>query len=186
MDGGHESLLDAEFVVDNLGKRSETVGGAGGVGDDVHGVIVLLVIDTDNEHGCIGRGSGDNDLLGTSLHMHGCLFGSGEDTSGFDDVVGTGITPGDLGRVHLTKDLNGLSVNCQSFGIHIMRDFLVGASVNGVIFVHIFHVVNGDEGVVDSYDVDVGVFGGGTHDETVGFIASDGKEQIIDVMTVVP
>ena len=32
---GHETLLDAEGVVEHLGYRRQAVGGAGGVGDDV-------------------------------------------------------------------------------------------------------------------------------------------------------
>ena len=31
MDGGHETLLDAKLVIDDLGQGSEAVGGAGGI-----------------------------------------------------------------------------------------------------------------------------------------------------------
>merc|ERR1719402_2013247 len=34
--GSHQTLENAEVVVDDLGERSETVGGAGGVGDHLH------------------------------------------------------------------------------------------------------------------------------------------------------
>jgi hypothetical protein len=36
VDGGHEALDDFEVVVDDLGDGSQAVGGAAGVGHDVH------------------------------------------------------------------------------------------------------------------------------------------------------
>ena len=53
VNGGHEAALYTEAVVQDLGKRSKAVGGAGSVGDD--GLAsVGLVVDTINEHGsCI-------------------------------------------------------------------------------------------------------------------------------------
>lgn len=40
------TLNDGEFVVKNLGEGSKAVGGAGGVGDDGLGRIVLVQVDT--------------------------------------------------------------------------------------------------------------------------------------------
>lgn len=37
VDGGHQTLDDLEVVVDDLGHRGQAVGGAAGVGDDMHG-----------------------------------------------------------------------------------------------------------------------------------------------------
>lgn len=69
MDGGHETLDNSEVVVDDLGEGGEAVGGAGSVGDDGVLGVVLLEVDTDNEHGGISRGGGDDDLLGTTLQV---------------------------------------------------------------------------------------------------------------------
>jgi len=109
--GGHETLDDAEVVVDDLGDGSEAVGGAGRVGDDVHGVLVLLVVDAHNEHGCVSRGSGDDDLLGASGEMGSGLLHGGEDTGGLDDVVCAGSSPGDGSGVTLVEDGDLLSVD---------------------------------------------------------------------------
>ena len=69
MDGGHQTLDDTEFVVDNLGKRGQAVGCAGSVGDDGVLGIVLLQVDTTNEHWGVSGRSGDDDLLGATLQM---------------------------------------------------------------------------------------------------------------------
>ena len=42
---------------------------------------------------------------------------------------------------------------------------LGGASVNGVVLVHVLHVVHRNEGVVDGHDLDVGAVRGSAHDE---------------------
>ena len=69
MDGGHQTLNDTEFVVDNLGEGGQAVGCAGGVGDDSVLGIVGLQVDTTNEHRGISGRSGDDDLLGTTLQV---------------------------------------------------------------------------------------------------------------------
>ena len=67
MDGGHQTLDDTEAVVDNLGKRGQTVGCTGSVGDDGVLGVICVQVDTTNEHWGIGGGSGDNDLLSATL-----------------------------------------------------------------------------------------------------------------------
>jgi hypothetical protein len=57
VDSGHESLNDSELVVDDLGERSQAVGGARSVGENVDVLGVLVEVDSANEHGGIGRGS---------------------------------------------------------------------------------------------------------------------------------
>src|SRR5688572_13898724 len=48
MNGGHQPALDSKSLVEDLGERGETIGGAGGVGDnDVVGVE-LVVVDTEH------------------------------------------------------------------------------------------------------------------------------------------
>jgi len=67
VNGGHETLDDTEVVVDDLGQGGETVGGAAGVGDDLHGWVISVLIDTHHEHGGVGGGSRHHDLLGSAL-----------------------------------------------------------------------------------------------------------------------
>ena len=55
--GGHKPVDDAPVVVENLGHRGEAVGSARRVGHDVHGRVILLVVDPHNEHRrVVGRG----------------------------------------------------------------------------------------------------------------------------------
>ena len=51
----------------NLGQGSKAVGGAASVGDNVQLGLVLVLVDTNNEHGGILTRGGDNNLLGTTL-----------------------------------------------------------------------------------------------------------------------
>lgn len=46
-----------------------SVGGKRVSPDNLEGVIVLLVVDAHDEHGCISAGSGDDNPLGTTLQM---------------------------------------------------------------------------------------------------------------------
>lgn len=57
MNGGHETLDDTELVVQDLGQRSQAVGGARSVGKDLDVLGVLIEVDTAHEHGGIGRRS---------------------------------------------------------------------------------------------------------------------------------
>ena len=50
VDGGHETLNETPVVVDDLGERSQAVGGARSVGDDGVFALVGLVVDTHDEH----------------------------------------------------------------------------------------------------------------------------------------
>ena len=60
--GGHQAFGDLEVVVDHFGKRGKTVGGAGGVRDNLHAALVLVVVHTHHEHWGIGRGGRDYHL----------------------------------------------------------------------------------------------------------------------------
>ena len=67
MDGGHQAPADAEVIEDHLGKRSQAVGGAGGIGDDmVDGRVILILVDPHDKglDSALGR-CGDDDLAGT-------------------------------------------------------------------------------------------------------------------------
>src|SRR5262249_47009725 len=65
---GHQTLDDAEVLVEDLRHRRHTVGGAGGVGDDVVvGRVVLVLIDTHHDGDVlVGGRSRDEDLLGAT------------------------------------------------------------------------------------------------------------------------
>jgi hypothetical protein len=58
MDGGHETLLDAELVVDALDERGEAVGGARGARHIVGLALVVVLVDAhhDGEGVILGGG----------------------------------------------------------------------------------------------------------------------------------
>uniref|UniRef100_A0A8C0MM50 Uncharacterized protein n=1 Tax=Canis lupus familiaris TaxID=9615 RepID=A0A8C0MM50_CANLF len=44
VDSGHEALHNAKVVMDDFGQRSQAVGGAGGIADNLEGVVILLML----------------------------------------------------------------------------------------------------------------------------------------------
>mmetsp|Transcript_18981 Transcript_18981/g.43850 ORF Transcript_18981/g.43850 Transcript_18981/m.43850 type:complete len:460 (-) Transcript_18981:90-1469(-) len=165
MNSGHETLLQAKLIVDDLGKGSQTVGGARSVGDNVHAGFILLLVDSHDKHRGISGRSRDDNLLGTSDHVLGGSFSGGECSSGFNNVVNTSITPSNLGGVHFFKHTDDLSID---FNVVIV-DTVDGSgvcSVCGIMLEHVFHVLGSNERIVDANNVDHRIVLGGAHDET--------------------
>jgi hypothetical protein len=125
--------------VNDLGEGSKAVGGARGVGHDGVLGVVRLKVDTTDEHGGVGRRSGDDDLLGSTLQVsrglvlqsdekemtdrsaavhqdqprarRGGTYDGGEDTGGLDNVVSSGSSPLDGSRVSLSVNGDGLALD---------------------------------------------------------------------------
>ena len=120
VDRGHEALLDAEAVVQDLGQRREAVRGAGRVRDDRLRTVVLVLVraDDDGEVLVLGR-RGDDDLLGATLVdvLARALVGVGEEAGRLDDDVDAEVLPRQLAGVALGEGLDDLAVD---------RDALVG------------------------------------------------------------
>jgi len=163
VDGGHETFNDAVFVVDDLGEGSKAVGGARGVGEDGDVGLVLLLVDAHDEHGGIGGGSGDDDLLGTTLQVEGSLLVGGEDTGGLDDVLGALLRPGDVGGVTLGVEGDLLAVDNEVLAGDL--DLALEDTVGGVVLEHVGGVLGLNEGVVHGDDVDVLVLDGVAEDD---------------------
>lgn len=144
VNGGHQTLDDGVLVVQDLDQRSQTVGGARSVGDNVHVGLVRVQVDTTDEHGCVGGRSGDDDLLGTTLQVSGSLVDGGEDTGGFDNVVGTSLSPLDGGGVSFTEDSDGLAVDDKLAVLG--GDGTLESTVGRVVLEHVDHVVEVNEG----------------------------------------
>jgi hypothetical protein len=110
VDRGHEALLDAEGVVEDLDHGHEAVGGAGGVGDDLVLVGVEgVVVDADHEGlvGAAGRGRHD-DQRGAGLEVGAGLVLGVEEAGGLDDHVDAEVAPGQVARVALGQHLEGV------------------------------------------------------------------------------
>ena len=104
--GRGEAALDAEVVEKHLGHGGQTVGGAGGVGDElVLGRVVLALVDAQH-HGDVGilGGRGDHDLLRAGLQMLGRGGLVAEDAGGLHHDVHAELAPrqggGILDRAH--------------------------------------------------------------------------------------
>ncbi len=165
VDGGHETLNDAKVVVDDLGERSETVGGAGSVGDDVVLGLVVLVVDAHDEHGgVVLRGSGHDDLLGASGEVSGSLGLVEEAAGGLADVVGADGAPRDLGGVSLSEDDDLVAIDDELAVLSL--DGSGVSAVDRVVLELVDHVVEGHEGVVDGDNLDLGVSAAGAADES--------------------
>ncbi len=65
VDGGHEALDDLELIVGDFDCRGQTVGGAGGVRDDIMLLgIVFIFVDAEHDGQIFALcRSGDNDFL---------------------------------------------------------------------------------------------------------------------------
>ena len=165
VNGGHEGLLDTEFVVDGLDHGGKTVGGTGRARDEVFGSIVHFLVDThDDGQGVILGGGRVDDLLRTTVDDGLGLFLGEEDTSGFADVVGTEGTPADFLRVTAAGGLDFLSVEDEEISVNF--DGLLGLTVDGVILVLVSHVIGSGRTGVDGSEVTVRVFHNDTSHET--------------------
>lgn len=163
MNGGHESLNDAKLVVQDLGKRSKTVSGTGGVGEDGL-ALVLVVVDSHNEHGSIGRGSRDDDLLSSSFQVQGSLLDGLEDSGGFANNLGSDFTPFDLGGVTFGEELDSGSIDDEAVSVNLDRSGV--SSMNRIILELVGSIVDRQERIVDSDNSGIGIFDGSTAHKT--------------------
>ncbi len=152
VDGGHETALDAELVVEDLGDRSKAVRGAGSVGHDLDAGVGLMV-DTIDEHrgGVLGR-SGHDDFLCAGLDVHAGFGVFEEETGGFDNDVGADFVPLELGRILFRGEADLLAVDDHVVAVDL--DVMLEDSVDGVVFQHVREIIR-IEKVVDSDNFDV-------------------------------
>lgn len=158
VDGGHETFLHAEtFFEKDMDEGSKTVGGAGGVGDDVVlGVVVLVVVHAhdDGDIFAFGR-SRDDDLFAPGGDMAFGFVRFGKEAGGFNDVVDPEIFPGKSGGPFfdgetfdfMTIDDEDIVLGDGGGGFGA-GDVEVEAALGGVVFDEIGEVVGGNE-VID-------------------------------------
>merc|ERR1712244_172632 len=107
MDSCHQTLNDSELVMHNLGQWREAIRGAGGIGDDGVGRLVILVVDTDHIDGDrILRRCRDDDLLCATAEVKLSFLLLRENTSRLADILCSGSTPTDAARLFLMENLN--------------------------------------------------------------------------------
>uniref|UniRef100_A0A5F9DLP7 Uncharacterized protein n=1 Tax=Oryctolagus cuniculus TaxID=9986 RepID=A0A5F9DLP7_RABIT len=79
------------------------------------------------------------------------LLHGGEDASGFHHVLGTSITPLDVGGISLLEDGDGLPVDDQLPVLSLDR--AVELAAGGIILEHVDHVVEVNEWIVDGDNI---------------------------------
>ena len=153
VDGGHQALLDAELLVDDLGQRGQAVGGAAGVGDDHHVRLIQLAVDAVYKGGSdlVLGGSGQQNLLGAALEVAGGLLRGVVGAGGLDDVLRAALTPGDHGRVRLAEHPDLVAVDHQVAAL--MLHGAVEPAEHGVVFQQIDHIIHVCFPQVDAADL---------------------------------
>ncbi len=164
VNGGHKTVLDAPVVVENLGKRSKAVGGAGSVGNVVHVLGVGVVVNAHYEHGgVVLGGSGHNDLLCAGCQVGSCLFLSEELAGALGDIFNAPLAPVDVIGVAVAAGGDILAVDDD--GMVGVIDVSVENAVYGVVLEQISHVIGG-HGAVDTGELDVLVIQPGAQNES--------------------
>jgi hypothetical protein len=165
MDGGHETFSDLELVVEDLSEGSETVGGAGSIGDDVLFTLVFVVVDTDDVHGgIILGGSRHDDLLGTRGKMGLGLFLGEVNTGTFENDIRVRLSPLDGLNILFSEDSDLLAIDDDV--ITVVSDIALESAVDGVVLELVDQVIQAHEGIVDSGDFDLGVLEGSSEGES--------------------
>ena len=141
VNGGHQTPVEAEVLIQNLDDRCQAVGGAAGVAEDVPVfVAVLVVVDAHNEGAdaiTLTRG-GEDHLLGASLNVHAGLLIGVEHTGGLDHQVNAPLLPGAVEGIAVSEELDLLTVDEHRAvrgldvhgGIETPKDGVVGQQVS--------------------------------------------------------
>merc|ERR1740117_1828297 len=142
VDGGHQALLDAELLVDDLDKRGQAVGRARRARDDSHRRVVLVLVDTNHQGrglGVLARG-GDDDVLGAALDVLHARLGGGERAGRLADVLDAGRLPRDLGREAGGGQRHLRAVD-EEARIAVNRAGAQEEAVHGVVLEQVLHVL---------------------------------------------
>ena len=155
MNGSHQTIGDTELVVEHLSDRSETVGGARSVGNELGSLLILVEVHTANEHrSSVLRGSRHHYILGTSLDVGLSLLLGQEETSRFNYILSFNLVPLQVGGVTLGGHANLVAVYNQQAVLHVGLDSSLESAVHGVILQHVSQIIYGAK-VVDTYYLNV-------------------------------
>ena len=164
MYSGHQTVGDAEVVVQHLGDGGQTVGGAAGVGHELHIGGVGVLVHAHDEHGSVVLGGGGHDhVLCTGGDMAGGLLLGQEQARGLDDILSAHFGPGQVGGVTLGEHGDGLAVDHDV--IALGGDLTLELAVHGVELQHIGQIIGGTQ-IVDAHDLNVGMVQAAAHDHT--------------------
>ena len=153
VDSSHHAVNNAEFIHQRLNERAHAVGGAGSVGNNGHVLGIFVLVYTHNK----GWGlfvlcrSGDDNLLCAGFDVGGSLFGGGEDTGRFNDILCAALFPRNFARVLAAVNIDRVAVYYKLAVLGLQGAFEL--AMHGVIFGHIYHVIKIDKRIVDADDL---------------------------------
>ena len=154
VNGGHETLDDAEVVVYDLGERSQAVGGAGCVGNDLDvGSVLIKVYAADEHRGIVLGRAGQNDDLCAGVKVSLRLLGGQECAGALEDVLNAHLAPGKLRRVAVADNGDALAVNGD--GIIVILNGSLEAAVHGVVLDGVSKLCGSFIGSVYRNDLDI-------------------------------
>ena len=136
MNGGHQTPLHAEVLIENFDDGSKAVGGAAGVAEDVPILMaVLVVIDANHKgaHPIALTRSREDHFFRASLDMHAGFFIGVENAGGFDHQINAPIFPRAVEGVPISKELDFLAVDDHRVIRGLDVDRRIQATQNGVV-----------------------------------------------------
>jgi len=153
VNSGHQAFHNTELIVDNLSQRSQAVGGAGSVGNNLHvlGVLIQVYAANKGRSFLILSGSGNNNLLGTGLNVSGSLFRGAEYAGRLNNILGAALAPRDLFGIHAAINIDSLAVYNQLAVFFL--DAAVKSAMDGIILHHVYHIVGVYERIVHAYNL---------------------------------
>ena len=163
VNGGHQTGFDTEGVVQYFGDRSQAVGGAGSVGNDVLASIGSVVNAHYEHRGRVFGRASQNNFLGTGSDVLASSLVGQEQTGSFGNNVNTDFVPTQVGRVTLSGNTYGFAVYNQVAVFNF--NGTLETTVGRVVLQHVSHVVNIDQ-VVDTNNFDVRTLASQTEYET--------------------
>jgi hypothetical protein len=148
VNGGHQTVCDTELVVQNLSDRSQAVGGARCVRNELCALNVGLVVNAAYEHGgVVLRRSRHNYVLSASFDVSLSLFLCEEETGRFNNVFSTNFVPLQVSGVAFSGYADLFAVYDEEAVFNVSFDGAIELAVHCVILEHVSQVVNGAAGV---------------------------------------
>mmetsp|Transcript_110387 Transcript_110387/g.225741 ORF Transcript_110387/g.225741 Transcript_110387/m.225741 type:complete len:392 (-) Transcript_110387:151-1326(-) len=152
---GHETLHDAELLVDHLREGREAICRARGVRDNGVSGLVVGVVDSDDIDGysVLGR-SGDDHLLAAALEVQLRLLLRCENARGLANVGRPNRAPRNAGRILLVEDLDFVPVDYEEL-LPVRLQHIQGARellVDAIVLQLVQHVLEVHERVVNRRD----------------------------------
>ena len=154
MDSREQATTDAERVLENLRHWRRTVRRAAGVADDSRIAIHDFVIDAHHQGRIEGilAGNGEDHPLGAGLEMLFELGDPPELTGRLDDVVDLELLPGQLARILLGEDHEGIPIDIHGVVIDLGRTRI--APMDTVVFERVEQRL-GRRDVIDRDDIEM-------------------------------